>query len=99
MPAEESCGAISSRLVAATPGAMSTETGVEAGLVAASKVSELILKFCSSVVLTAAAEPASHWKITSVPCPGIETAGVAPALSCDQLSAAPFQVVPVSPRQ
>ena len=78
---------------------MSTDAGVKAGLAFASKVSELTLKFCSRVVLTAAAEPAFQRKTTSVPCPGIEMAGVVPALSCDQLSAAPFQAVPDSPRQ
>ena len=93
MPSVASCGAISRRFVVTVPGLMAIEVGVFAGIVAASKLSELILKFCSSVVTTVPEVAASDWKITSVPWPGIERAGIVPALSCDQLLAPTFQVV------
>ena len=96
-PSVDNCGATSRRFVASRPAAMVTAEGVLAGVVLASKAMELTLKLPSSVVLTAAPPVMLlAMNTTSVPCPGVEMAAVAPDLSVidqlatsDQLSNAP----------
>ena len=96
MPSVEVCGAISRRLVETAPGLIVTEVGV---VVPASKTSLLILKFCSSVVVSAEAAASFQAKMTFVPAPGALTGVMVPGLSSDQLLRLLFQARSVVPRQ
>ena len=71
---------------------MVTDVGM---LVLGSKVSELMRKFCPSVVVTAAPAAALDWKKTSLPVPGMLVEAMAPALSVVQLFTFPFHTVSV----
>ncbi len=93
IPSVANCGAISRRLTPA-PEAIVTLAGVFAGVVLGSKVNELILKFCSRVVDTAAPPVTlSAMKNTSVPAPGSEVAVPEPSLLSAQLSVDSFHWV------